>query len=171
MKKILSSLLAFAMVLALFSGVVLFNTSAASEVQMHIPFINQYSLEQVQKYASTMAYNGYLDAAHNGSNASFSKDEFGRVVVTATTSASTGGHASDSYTHIYLSTAQSAKIRSQTALIDDVNIFANADLSNKTKLVIKVGGDEAFFNAIGAKNANFIFASSKTAAFVTAIQV
>ena len=165
MKKILSSLLAFAMVLALFSGVVVFNASAATEVQMHIPFINQYTLEQVQQ--SQMCNNGYLDAAHNASNVSYSKDAFGRVVFTATTSAEKGGHSNDSYNHIYLSTAKTATIRAQTSLIDDVNIFGNADLSNKTKLVIKVGGDEAFFNAIGAKNANFIFASSKTAAFVT----
>ena len=165
MKKILSSLLAFAMVLALFSGVVVFNVSAATEVQMHIPFINQYTLEQVQQ--SQMCNNGYLSAARNATNVSFTKDDFGRVVVTATTSAEAGGHASDSYTHIYLSTAKTATIRAQTSLIDGIDPFGNAELSNKSKLYFKVAGDAAFYTAIGGKNANVIFASSQGKTFIS----
>ncbi|MBQ9557600.1 MAG: hypothetical protein IJU94_03245, partial [Clostridia bacterium] len=166
MKKILSSLLAFAMVLALFSGVVVFNVSAATEVQMHIPFINQYTLEQVQQ--SQMCNNGYLDAAHNASNVSYSKDDFGRVVFTATTSAEKGGHSSDNYNHIYLSTAKTATIRAISTLIDDVNPFGNAELSNKKALYFKIAGNQAFYEALGEKNANVILASSKFKTFITA---
>ncbi|MBO4584428.1 MAG: hypothetical protein J5756_05100 [Clostridia bacterium] len=168
MKKILSSLLAFAMVLALFSGIVIFEASAV-EVYMHIPFVNQYTLEQVSPYVSTMLYNSYLGSADaNATNVSIAKDAQGRLVYTATTSKNTGGMvgSTDSYHHIIWSTAQTARSRKQTSLIAGIDPFGDAELSNKTKLVIKFGFDDAGYTAWGKKSAYFYFASSQTVAYV-----
>ena len=83
MKKLLSSLLAFAMMLAMFSGVVIFNASA-DEVQMHIPFINQYTLEQAQQMGKNNGWGGSNNYA-NASNYSITKDADGRTVISLTT--------------------------------------------------------------------------------------
>ncbi|MBQ6553503.1 MAG: hypothetical protein IJL83_07820, partial [Clostridia bacterium] len=153
MKKILSSLLAFAMMLAMFSGVVIFNASAdGEEVQMHIPFINQYTLEQAQKMGKT---NGWAGSGNyvNSSNYSFAKDDQGRTVITLTTpeGLSPEWHVCNGY----LSTGTNATPYVKDTLIDGINIFGDAELSNKTKIAFKFDGDDNFKSSFNGANLMF----------------
>ena len=148
MKKILSSLLAFAMMLAVFSGMVIF-TASAEEVQMHIPFINQYTLEQAQKMGKSNGWAG----SNNYSNAtgySFAKDDEGRTVVSCTLP--DGLSAQWKTCTAYLSTGTNATPFVKDTMIDNINIFGDAELSNKTKIAIKFDGDANFKSAFTGCN-------------------
>ena len=151
MKKLLSSLLAFAMMLAMFSGVVIFNASA-DEVQMHIPFINQYTLEQAQQMGKNNGWGGSNNYA-NASNYSITKDADGRTVISLTTA-----EGLDDKWHLnngYLSTGKNATPFVKDTMIDGINIFGDAELSNKTKIAIKIVGDANFQSAFNGINLMF----------------
>ena len=148
MKKILSSLLAFAMMLAVFSGMVIF-TASADEVQMHIPFINQYTLEQAQKMGKNNGWGGSNNYS-NASNYSITKDDEGRTVISLTTAS---GLSDQWKTNTgYLSTGTNATPFVKDGLIDGINIFGDAELSNKTKIAIKFDGDANFKSAFSGCN-------------------
>ncbi|MBQ9557255.1 MAG: hypothetical protein IJU94_01465 [Clostridia bacterium] len=148
MKKILSSLLAFAMMLAVFSGMVIF-TASADEVQMHIPFINQYTLEQAQKMGKNNGWGGNNNYS-NASNYSITKDDNGRTVISLTTAS---GLSDQWKTNTgYLSTGTNATPFVKDTLIDGINIFGDAELSNKTKIAIKFDGDDNFKSAFAGCN-------------------
>ena len=149
MKKILSSLLAFAMMLAVFSGMVIF-TASAEEVEMHIPFINQYTLAQAQKMGTKNTWVGSGDNSSNASNYSISKDDEGRTVISFTTPAELS--AQWKVCTGYLSTGTSATPFVKDGLIDGINIFGDAELSNKTKLALKLDGDANFKSAFSNIN-------------------
>ena len=148
MKKLISSLLAIAMVLALFSGVVIFSASA-EEVQMHIPFINQYTLEQAQKMGKNNGWAGSNNYT-NASNYTISKDDDGRTVVSCTLPE--GLSEQWKTCTAYLSTGTNATPFVKDGLIDNINIFGDAELSNKTKIAIKFDGDANFKSAFTGCN-------------------
>ena len=154
MKKLLSTLLAFAMMLAMFSGIVVFNASAA-EVQMHIDFINQYTLEQAQQMGTKNTWAGGSSNSSNGSDYVFSKDDQGRTVITATVAPelSTEWNVSS----LYFSTGTNATPYVKNGLIEGIDIFGDAELSNKSKIAFKWGGDTNFTSNFS--NANLMFGS------------
>ena len=156
MKKLISSLLAFAMVLALFSGVVIFNAAADDEVEMHIPFINQYTLEQAQKMGKSNGWAGSNNYS-NASGYSITKDDQGRTVISCTLAEG----LSDQWktNTAYLSTGTNATPFVKDGLIDGINIFGDAELSNKTKIAIKIDGDANFKSAFTGINLMFNSAS------------
>ena len=164
MKKLISSLLALAMVLALFSGVVVFNASAA-EVQMHIDFINQYTLAQAQRMGITNTWVKEDNHYSNSSNYSFSKDDQGRTVITLTTPSelSSDYHSCTAY----LSTGTSATPYLKDSLIDGINVFGDAELSNKSKIAIKIAGDANFTSAFTGIN---LMLNSSTERVVLSLQ-
>ncbi|MBR5943103.1 MAG: hypothetical protein IKZ81_07145 [Clostridia bacterium] len=135
MKKILSSLLAFAMVLALFSGVVIFNASA-EEVQIHIPFINQYTLAQAQQMGK------------GNNSVSFAKDTDDKTIVTGTTSAANEWGLC---TFIF-DTAKGTDQWKKNKLVDGINIFEGAELSNKTAIAVKFANAQSVTSAANASN-------------------
>ncbi|MBO4584666.1 MAG: fibronectin type III domain-containing protein [Clostridia bacterium] len=139
MKKVFSSLLAFVMVLALFSGVVIFNASAET-VEHHLDFINQYTAAQASKMGKG---NGWWSAELNGTAISFSKDAQGRTVITGTTAQTADW---GSY-YIYFGSGDGATPWTKHKLIDGINPFGDAELSNKKGIAIKWGGDDAFQSA------------------------
>ena len=148
MKKILSSLLAFAMMLAMFSGVIIFSASA-EEVEMHIPFINQYTLAQAQKMGKNNGWAGSNNYS-NASNYTISKDDDGRTVVSCTLPE--GLSEQWKTCTAYLSTGTNATPFVKDGLIDNINIFGDAELSNKTKIAIKFDGDANFKSAFTGCN-------------------
>ena len=152
MKKMLSTLLAFAMMLALFSGLVVFNASAA-EVEMHIPFINQYTLSQAQQMGTRNTWSS--GNSSNGSDFVFSKDDQGRTVITATVAPELSEEWNVS--SIYFSTGTSATPYTKNNLIEGIDIFGDAELSNKSKIAFKWGGDANF--TANFSNANLMFGS------------
>ena len=154
MKKMLSTLLAFAMMLAMFSGLVVFNASAA-EVQMHIPFINQYTLSEAQQMGTKNTWVGSGNNSSNGSNFSFSKDDQGRTVINATVAPelSEEWHVAS----LYFSTGTNATPYLKNGLINGIDIFGDAELSNKSKIAFKFNGDSNFVNNFS--NANLMFGS------------
>ena len=166
MKKILSSLLAFAMVLALFSGVVIFNASAeieSNDVWMSIPFVNQYTDAELAKMVvsgNNSIHNDYLSEARNASNVSLSKDEKGRVVFNATT----GSELYYGRSYFVWSTSARANPIKKVGLINGINIFGDAELSNKKGIAIKFGGNDTFFAQL--KKVNLTINSSKQIAIV-----
>ena len=139
MKKLISSMLAIAMVLALFSGVVIFN-AAAETIEHHIDFINQYTLAQAQQMGK---YNDWWSEGLNGTNISFSKDD-GKTVITGTTAQD----ADYSSYYIYFSSSKWACPWTQNNLIDDIDPFGDVELSNKKGFAVKWGGNEAFWNKL-----------------------
>ncbi len=155
MKKLRSTLLAFAMLLAVFSGTVVFSAAADTEVQMHIPFINQYTLEQAQQMGTKNTWAGGSSNSSNGSDFVFSKDDQGRTVVTANVAPelSTEWHVSS----LYFSTGTNATPYVKNGLIEGIDIFGDAELSNKSKLAFKWGGDDNF--TANFSNANLMFGS------------
>ena len=147
MKKLLSTLLAFAMLLAMFSGIVVFNASAA-EVEMHIPFINQYTLSQAQQMGTRNTWGS--SASSNSSNYSFSKDDQGRTVISLTTPSELDTQWNSCSG--YLSTGTNATPYVKDSLIEGIDIFGDAELSNKSKLAIKIVGDANFTSAFSNIN-------------------
>ena len=152
MKKILSSLLAFAMVLALFSGVIVFNASAEAK-EIHIPFINQYTLAQAQQMKT------------DGTDVSFAKTDDGKTVVIGTTTATA------SYGNYYFrfDTAKGIDQWAKNKLVDGINIFDGADFSNKTAIAVKftdVDGYGATGSVSGLTKPFLTLGSSKKAVAV-----
>ena len=136
MKKILSSLLAFAMVLALFSGVVVFNASADDTQEFHIPFINQYTLAQAQQMGK------------GNNSVSFAKDTDDKTIVTGTTSAPNEWGLC---TFIF-DTAKGTDQWAKNKLVDGINIFEGAELSNKTAIAVKFANAQSVTSAANASN-------------------
>ncbi|MBO4934200.1 MAG: hypothetical protein J5441_03395 [Clostridia bacterium] len=166
MKKILSTLLAFAMVLALFSGVVVFNASAEIEnddVWMSIPFVNQYTDAELLKMVvsgNNSIHNDYWSDARNASNVTLTKDEQGRVVFNATT----GSELYYGRSYFVWSTSARANPIKKVGLINSINVFGDAELSNKKGIAIKFGGNDTFFAQL--KKVNLTLNSSKQIAIV-----
>ena len=151
MKKILSSLLAFAMVLALFSGVIVFNASADDTQEFHIPFINQYTLAQAQQMAK--GTNGTV---------SFDKTGDGKTVIIGTT----GANASYGNYYFQFDTAKGIDQWSKNKLIDGIKIFKGADFSNKSAIAVKfadVDGYDATASIADAKGMFLTLGSSTKA--------
>ena len=151
MKKILSSLLAFAMVLALFSGVIVFNASADDTQEFHIPFINQYTLAQAQQMAK--GTNGTV---------SFDKTGDGKTVIIGTT----GATASWGNYYFQFDTAKGIDQWAKNALVDGIKIFKGADFSNKSAIAVKfadVDGYDATASIDDAKGMFLTLGSSTKA--------
>lgn len=141
MRKTLSILLAVAMTLAMMSGLVLFEASAADEVHTPMPGLNQYSVEQMQKMATNL-----------GEDYEFSKDENGHTLIAAIP-------VSDGYGSnvIHFATAETFNQWNQNKLIDGLSPFGGVDLSNKTGFRFKV----VMVKGVEPSYVGFCFGSTK----------
>ena len=150
MKKLISSMLAIAMVLALFSGIVVFNTAAEGDgVWMQIPFINQYTAEQVQQMPKTGMYKwASSNPNRNPTNISITKRDDGKVILAGTTSVEA---YYGSYSFCW-TTGTLCQFETIVPIINNINIYGDAELSNKSGFAIKFGGNDAFWSAFTGAN-------------------